>query len=60
MNKLKFEFTIEEVNIIMAALVKMPFEQVAQLVGNVQQQAQPQLPQNNSQTVPGSDLPKAK
>lgn len=60
MNKLKFEFTVEEANIIMASLVKMPFESVAQLIGNFQQQVQPQLPQNNSQTVPGSDLPKAK
>lgn len=61
MNKLKFEFTVEEVNIIMAALVKMPFETVAQLVGNVQQQVQPQLQQQkDSQTVPGSDLPRAK
>ena len=42
---MKFEFTIEELNIIMAALGRMPYEQVFQLVENVRNQAAPQIQQ---------------
>jgi hypothetical protein len=41
---LKFELKLEEANLILAALAKAPYEQVAGLITNMQQQAQPQLP----------------
>lgn len=50
MNKIKFDdLSIEEANLIMMALAKQPFEQVAGLFGKLQQQAQAQLPQQQSQ-----------
>lgn len=41
---LKFELKLEEANLILAALAKAPYEQVAGLIRNLQEQAQPQLP----------------
>lgn len=41
---LKFELTLDEANMILAALGKAPFEQVAGLIGKLREQAQPQLP----------------
>ena len=43
MSVLKFEFTQEEANFVVAALAKQPFEAVAGLITKIQQQAQPQL-----------------
>jgi hypothetical protein len=40
---MNFEFTIEQINTIMAALGRMPYEQVFQLVETIRQQAAPQL-----------------
>ena len=40
---MKFEFTIEEINTIMASLGKAPYEAVFQLVEKIRQQAAPQL-----------------
>lgn len=40
---LKFELSIDEANLILAALGKAPFEQVAGLVGKLREQAAPQL-----------------
>jgi hypothetical protein len=40
---MKFDLTIEEANIIMAALGKMPYESVFQLVEKIKAQAQEQL-----------------
>ena len=52
---MNFEFTIEEVNVIMAALGKAPYEQVFHIVEKIRQQAAPQLPKNTAgPTVPGS------
>lgn len=42
--KLSFEFTLDESNMVLTALSKAPYEQVAGLIANMQQQAQPQLP----------------
>lgn len=42
--KLQFELTLDEANVILASLGKQPFDAVAQLIQNIQQQAQPQLP----------------
>lgn len=43
MNNLNFELTVEEANLVVAALAKMPFEAVAGLIPKLQQQAQSQL-----------------
>lgn len=43
MNTLKFEVSVEEGNLLIAALAKQPFEAVAGLITKIQQQAQPQL-----------------
>jgi hypothetical protein len=40
---MKFEFTIEELNLVMAALGRMPYESVFQLVENIRKQAGPQI-----------------
>ena len=40
---LKFEVTMEEGNLLIAALAKQPFEAVAGLISKLQQQAQGQL-----------------
>jgi len=40
---LKFELTFDEANLILGALGKAPFEQVAGLIGKMREQAQPQL-----------------
>lgn len=44
---LKFELTLEEANIILASLGKMPYESVVGLVGKLQKQAAPQLAEQN-------------
>lgn len=55
MNKIKFDdLSIDEVNLIMMALAKQPFEQVVGLFGKLQQQAQGQLPQQGQS--PGPNL----
>ena len=41
---LKFELTLDEANLVLAALGKAPFDQVAGLIGKLREQAQPQLP----------------
>jgi hypothetical protein len=43
MNTLKFEFTIDEANLVLAALSKAPYEQVAGLIAKVREQAAPQV-----------------
>jgi hypothetical protein len=40
---LKFELTLDEANLVLAALGKAPFDQVAALIGKMREQAQPQL-----------------
>jgi len=47
-----FEFTIEELNVIMAALGRMPYESVFQLVEKIRAQAASQL---QPETVAGGD-----
>jgi hypothetical protein len=42
MNKFKFEFTPEQINIIVAALGRMPYETVFALINDIQKQAQDQ------------------
>jgi len=40
---INFEFTIEEANLILGALGRMPYESVFQLVDNMRNQAGPQV-----------------
>lgn len=48
MNNLKLvDLSIEEANLILMALAKQPFEQVAPLFGKLQQQLQSQVPAQN-------------
>jgi hypothetical protein len=51
---MKFEFTLDETNLIMASLARMPYESVFQIIENIRQQAAPQLPQ---QTGPDGSVP---
>jgi hypothetical protein len=39
----QFELTLDEANMVLAALGKAPFETVAALIGKIKQQAEPQL-----------------
>lgn len=41
--QLRLELTLDEVNAVLVALGKMPYEQVFELVAKIQQQAGPQL-----------------
>lgn len=43
MSKLKFDLSLEEANLILGALSKLPFETVSGLITNIQAQAVPQL-----------------
>lgn len=43
METINLEFTIDEVNAVLAALGQMPFAQVAPLVEKIRQQASPQV-----------------
>lgn len=54
MNTLKFEVSMEEANLLIAALAKQPFETVAGLIQKLQQQAQGQM-----SSAPGGEIPKA-
>lgn len=47
---LKFELSIDEANLVLAALGKAPFEQVAGLISKLREQAAPQL--QAAQTAP--------
>ncbi len=43
MNNIKFEFTVDQTNMIMTALVRLPYEAVAPLIAEIQKQAQSQI-----------------
>jgi hypothetical protein len=48
---LKFEFSVQETNLILAALRKQPMEAVEQIVGKIQFQANEQLnPKKNEES----------
>ena len=48
MSMIKLEVSLEECNLIMMALAKRPFEEVAGLFAKLQQQVQPQLPKQDA------------
>jgi hypothetical protein len=41
--KIRLELTVPEVNQILDALGRLPYAEVYELIGNLQQQAQPQI-----------------
>jgi len=47
--KIRLELSIEETNVVLAALGKMPYEDVFLLIGNIQQQATQQVQANSTQ-----------
>ena len=52
--KIKFDLTIDEANLVLASLAKMPFEQVFNLIGKLKQQADEQM-NNTPRTMPLPD-----
>jgi hypothetical protein len=48
-NMIKLEMSLDECNLVLMALAKQPFEQVAGLFSKLQQQVQPQLPKQDPQ-----------
>lgn len=46
MKKLKLDLTIDEVNLILKALGDLPFSQVFELIGKINEQASEQLNDN--------------
>ena len=51
----QFELTLDEANLVLAALGKAPFEQVAALIGKIKQQAEPQLERVLKETAQAGD-----
>ena len=46
---MNFELTVDEANLILGALAKLPYEVSAGLINNLQTQAQGQLPADTQQ-----------
>ena len=51
-NELTLKLSLEKMNTVMAALGRMPFEQVFQLVGEINQQLQPQVESAKQEAPP--------
>jgi hypothetical protein len=47
MEKMKLEFTIDQLNLIVAALGRMPYESVFTIITDIQNQVQTQIAQQN-------------
>jgi len=54
--KINLEFTIDEINVIMMGLVKLPYETSAQLVDTVRIQASAQIQEMQKSTPPNGNL----
>lgn len=52
---LNLTFTVDETNIILAALSAQPYNNVASLIANIQQQAQGQLDETDNSAPPASE-----
>lgn len=52
MEKIEITLTVNEWNVVMSALGKMPFEQVVSVIGQVKEQAEKQI---NASTVSEGD-----
>ena len=44
MDDVNIELSVEQVNVVLTALSQLPYNQVVDLIGNIQQQATQQLP----------------
>lgn len=55
-NNLKFQFSVDQVNVIMEALSRMPYAQVFQLIAELQKQAQSQLGDGTRTMAPPSPV----
>ena len=53
---LKFEFSVEETNLILAALSKQPFETVFGIIKKLQDQATPQLQKQAAPPEPEKEI----
>lgn len=47
MNKIEINLTVEEINVILSALIELPFKQVSNLIGNIKEQAENKLKEVN-------------
>ena len=56
MNNINLKITLDETNLILAALGQQPYLQVYQLIEKIQQQAQAQLNENGSEEVGENNL----
>jgi hypothetical protein len=48
---IKFELTVEQANIVLESLSRMPYQAVAGLIAELQKQAAPQVQSQQEQTV---------
>lgn len=53
---IKLEFTVEQVNLILGSLAKLPFEVSSELIFNIRSQATPQVQQQQEEV---KQLPQA-
>ena len=49
---IKLELELTEVNVVLAALAKQPFEAVASVINKIQQQGAPQVESQDVEEVP--------
>lgn len=52
--ELKFTLTVDEANLVLAALSNLPFHQVAGLIGNLKLQAEQQMTPPAAPEIPAS------
>jgi len=52
---LKFDLTVEEANVVLAALSKAPYEQVVNIIDKMQKQARGQIDDAVEKTSGGTD-----
>ena len=50
MNPITLQLSLDQVNLILSSLIKLPYDQVAQLINDIQIQANPQLNQAPQET----------
>lgn len=50
-DKITFSFTIEELQLIIGGLGKLPFEKVYQLIGRLNEEANDQLTEKNNEQL---------
>lgn len=53
----ELKLSLQEVNAVLGALAKGPFENVADLIGNIRMQAEPQIPRVTAETAAAATAP---